>query len=345
MSRLRICRPAADPRRFAGRAAGSGRAGHVAGAAQAAPGLAVRRGGAELRAHAGLIGRVGDMSGSSAAEQTPVHGAAYGRSRRRSARRARCGLARQGADRQDAVGQGDDLGAGQGEPVGVAAGRDDAGVSADVPDAVGERRGVAGGQVVEQAVDEQQFGLVHGGGGQPGPAGHGIGCGPQRHVGPRGQLEPVQDGGGQHGALAARQAGPAGGLLDQAADPDAGPGPAFAARDADPGPRRRPGRARYACPRRALAARRSWARPRRTAGPRRRCAAPAQGSGCRARADRTAGTPGGSSPTAVTGPSHAGRRPRRPVRPSSAWQSVRTPPTIPRFCAVTWLSSRQYNVL
>ena len=41
------------------------------------------------------------------------------------------------------------------------------------------------GQVVEQAVDEQQFGLVHGGGGQPGAAGDGIGRGPQRHVGPR----------------------------------------------------------------------------------------------------------------------------------------------------------------
>ena len=74
-------------------------------------------------------------------------------------------------------------------------------------------------ELVEQPVEQQQFRLVHGGRGQPGPAGDHRGRGPERHVGPRGQRQPVQDRGGQHLTVPAGQLGQPGRVPDQAAHP------------------------------------------------------------------------------------------------------------------------------
>ena len=92
-------------------------------------------------------------------------------------------------------------------------------------DGLAAGKGVVVAETVEQAIEEQQIRLVHGGGGQPGPADDRGRRRPDRHVRPCGQGEAVEDRGGQQVPVAPRQAGHPRGVVPQAPHPEAGLGP------------------------------------------------------------------------------------------------------------------------
>ena len=301
------------PRRTAGACAAGpdaiGRAGHVAcrSAGSATP-RRPRSGARSCSRTLGLGRGVGHVTVMPAAQQAPVHLRSLLRVRPRwpaVTRRTRMPSARVSTSPQARA-----------SACGVAAGRHDAGVPAQIADRVGQRRHVPRVQVVEQAVEQQQLGLVHRGGGEPGPPGDHVGCRAERHVGPGREQQPVQDRGGQRAPVPGGQPGQPGGVLDQAADPErrAAAGPACGPTPTGRAPR--PGRGPWSCPGPARAARRrraGSARPARRSGRWRRAD---RGSGCRARFARKPGIPGGSWPTGEPSPAHAERRPRRRARAS-----------------------------
>lgn len=138
------------------------------------------------------------------------------------------------------IGQDRDLIAEQQQRVSVLAERDDRGVTAQVPDDVGQHDPLDRRQPVEQAVHDQQVGFVHAGGGEPRPPGYQLRCGPQRDLAPGPEVEPVQDGRDQQAAVPAGLTRAVRGLSDQSADRDRRPGPDAGGRQADPGPDRAP---------------------------------------------------------------------------------------------------------